>query len=479
MSDASPRPTASRNVRHWIDWSILAAVVLFFVAYPCPEELAPRAWTLLCIFTTTIVAFLLSPLPMPVVGLIAMTACTMTGTLTMKQALSSFSDPTIWLVVGAFFLSRAFIVTGLGNRIAYIFMRLLGHSTLGLGYAFALTALVLGPAIPSGAARLGGILFPLHLSTALAYGSDPEKGTERLIGSYLMFNILQCNLVVGAMFVTAIATNPMILLLAEPFGIHLTWGKWALGACVPGLLALGLIPFLLYIIWPPGIKHSPTAVQIATERLREMGPVSKEQKILFIVFILLITFWIIGDKLHIGATATALGGVCVLLVTRVLTWDQLAGEKSAWGTMIWFSALIMMARYLNEFGLITWLIEGLAEPLRGMSPWAVFYSVIGFYVYSHYMFASQLAHAAAMYSGCLGILIGLNVPPMLAALGLSYCSNLMGGLTYYGNGAGPIFLNSGYIPVKEWMILGFLCSLVLLACFVGIGPLWWKCIGMI
>ena len=91
-----------------------------------------------------------------------------------------------WLIALAFFLAEAFINSGLGNRIAYTIVRLFGKTTLGLTYSLVFSEALLAPAIPSVAARGGGIFFPLAKALCLACGSDPENGTEKVMGSYLM-----------------------------------------------------------------------------------------------------------------------------------------------------------------------------------------------------------------------------------------------------------------------------------------------------
>lgn len=61
-----------------------------------------------------------------------------------------------------------------------------GKTTLGLTYSLVLSEGLLSPAIPSVAARAGGIFFPLAKALCLACGSDPEKGTQKVMGAYLM-----------------------------------------------------------------------------------------------------------------------------------------------------------------------------------------------------------------------------------------------------------------------------------------------------
>ena len=62
------------------------------------------------------------------------------------------------------------------------------------------------------------------------------------------------------MFITAMAANPLAVnLAAASIGHTISWGQWALGASVPGLACLVLIPLLLYVVNPPDLKQSPEA----------------------------------------------------------------------------------------------------------------------------------------------------------------------------------------------------------------------------
>jgi DASS family divalent anion:Na+ symporter len=447
---------------------------------PPPQDLDPKAWHLFAIFLATIVGFIVKPYPMAVVALTGIVMSALTKTLTARESLSAFGDTSIWLIVTAFFISRAFIKTGLGQRIAYIFMSKVGKTTLGLAYATHLANLVMAPVVPSNTARLGGILFPLQQSISLAYDSDPAKGTGRRLGSYIMANAFQGNLVISAMFLTASAFNPIIANVANENNIPLSWGTWFIGAVVPCLVCLAALPPILMLVWPPEIRKSPEAVTIARNKLAEMGKVKKDEGILLGVFIGLLLLWTAGDAfLKINATNAGMIGLVVMLLTRVLTWGDLAAEKGAWNTLVWFSALVMMANYLNRLGFIPWFTKLLAASLGGMGWMVAFVLVILCYMYSHYFFASSTAHTASMAPAFLPLLLALGAPPMLAAIGLGYAGNLMSGLTHYGNGSAPIFFDSGYIPLKPFWLLGFFFSVVFLLIFAVVGPFWWSLTGLI
>jgi divalent anion:Na+ symporter, DASS family len=455
---------------------ILVAALLWTV--PPPEGVEPAAMHLLALFLATIVGIVLKPLPMGAVAMVGIAATALTGTLEVGQALSGFGNPTIWLIVLAFFISRGFIKTGLGARVAYHFMALLGRRTLGLGYGLVATDLVLAPAIPSNTARAGGVVFPILRSVAEAYGSRPGDGTARRVGAFLTVASFQGTVITSAMFLTAMAANPLAAELAAAQGITITWMEWAVAALVPGVCSLVLVPWILYLLFPPEVKETPEAVAVARERLRELGRVKREEWVMAACFVLLLGLWILAEPLGIHTTTTALFGLAFLLVTKVLSWDDVLQERGAWDTLVWFSALVMMATYLTELGFIPWFSEAAGSLFRGGGWVGGFLALSLIYFYSHYLFASNTAHVSAMYAPFLGVALALGTPPMLAALVLAFFSNLFSSMTHYGTGPAPVLFGAGYVGVGEWWKLGLVASLVNLAIWLGVGGVWWRVVGV-
>ena len=111
-------------------------------------------------------------MPIGAIAFISLTFCCFTGLLKTSQVLMGFGNGTIWLIVCAFFLSRAFIKPD-RRRIAYVIIKLIGRSSLTLGYSIALSELVVSPAMPSATARGGGVFYPIVRSLSEAFGSQP------------------------------------------------------------------------------------------------------------------------------------------------------------------------------------------------------------------------------------------------------------------------------------------------------------------
>lgn len=442
---------------------------------PLPSGIEPQAWQLLAVFVALIVGLIGKALPMGGISFLALTVLLVTHTLTMKEAFSGFSHPIIWLVVAAFLISKSFIKTKMGMRLAYVFVALLGKKTIGLGYGVAATELILAPAIPSNTARAGGVIFPIVRALAISFGSTPERHSQRLMGSYLILTAYYCNLITSAMFITAMAANPLILAVLLDVDIPLTWGQWALAASIPGIFSLIIIPYVVYKLYPPEIIDTPEAKNLALKHLHELGPMSKYEWITLAVFFLLIILWIFGEQyLALDSTTVALLGVSILMITGVLTWEDIKMEHEAWDTLVWFSTLVMIATYLNNFGLISWMSGHIRDMMEGTLWWKAWLILVLIYFYSHYFFASNTAHVTSMFAAFLSVGIALHIPPYLIGLSLAFCSSLFACLTHYGTGCAPILFGSEYVNLKSWWKMGFIISIVFLIIWVGIGSMWWK-----
>src|SRR4030095_1369844 len=100
--------------------------------------------------------------------------------------------------------------------------------------------------VPSNTARGGGILAPTVRALAAALGSTPERDPDRA-GSYLATGGPHACCISGAMFLPGMAANALVSrAAADVFAIDFGWTRWALGAIVPGLVALAVLPWVVH-----------------------------------------------------------------------------------------------------------------------------------------------------------------------------------------------------------------------------------------
>ncbi|NVH75234.1 DASS family sodium-coupled anion symporter [Paraburkholderia sp. JPY432] len=474
---ATPKPSVGLPAGIW-KYLVPVAVGLVLWFLPAPAGLQPKAWHMFAVFVATIAGIMTAPLPMSVVAIIGSTIGVLVGVLTFADVTRSTGTDLVWLVMLAFFISRGVIKTGLGRRIALLFMRLLGKRTTGLGYGLVLTELVISPAMPSITARAGGVMLPITRAISEVLGShadDPESRAK--VGRYLILCAFHANIITAGMFITAMAGNPLAVKLAADQGVSISWLDWALAASIPGLLCLAVIPIAMLWIAPPHVRRTPDATDLAQRELATMGSISVKEIIMACIFVGLLVLWVFGDDLGIGATLAAAIGVSLLFVSGVLTWQDALNEKSAWDTMIWIGLLIMLASKLNEYGMVAWFGKEFGQHLAGFPMLAVYMLVAVIYVYIHYFFASATAHISALFPLSMALMVAAGVPPFVAAVSLGILSNVNGCLTQYGIGSGPVMFGAGYVTQGEWWKAGFLMSLFYMVAWLVVGPLWWKVLG--
>jgi DASS family divalent anion:Na+ symporter len=465
---------------HWRSLlPLLVGLGIWLVSLMLPHTSIPaRSWGLLALFATTVVALMTRPLPAGAVALLAITASTLLGLVPVQDALAGFSNATVWLIVAAFLFARGIVKTRLGERLAYHIIRRFGGSSLRLGYSIVLADLAMAPMTPSNTARAGGILFPITLSVARAFGSEPGA-TASVMGAFLMQTLYHGDLIVSSMFLTACAPNPLVAELTRS-GAHLelTWRMWALAALGPGLVALVVVPLVVYGLCPPTLRDTRPAQVLASERLQAMGPMRRDEWLMLGIFALVLILWLTGEWHGASPTAIAYLGVALLLVTNLLDWQDVLSEKGAWDALMWFGGLVMLAGQLDKAGLTKAFAVATAHLVGGWPWWWALALLLVVYLYAHYAFASLVAHVTAMFPAFFAVAVGLGAPPLLAALALGFFSNLNAAITHYGTGPAPIIFGAGYLSLGQWWRLGFLLSVVQLLIWLPVGFLWWRVIGL-
>ncbi|EHY7560964.1 DASS family sodium-coupled anion symporter [Campylobacter jejuni] len=404
----------------------------------------------------------------------------------IKDALSGFSNSLIWLIVISIIVARGVIKTGLGERLAYHFISIFGKKTLGIAYSIAFCETILAPVTPSNTARAGAIINPIVQAIARSFKSTPEDGTQNKIGTYLSLVNYQANPISSAMFITATAPNPLVVDLiaqATSLEVHLTWGQWALGMFLPGIAAMLLMPLVLYFLSPPEIKSTPNASAFAKDKLKELGKMKNNEKIMLSVFVLLLLLWAGALGLFFGisldATSVALLGLSLVLISGVLTFGEVLAEKAAWNTLVWFSALVMMATLLGKLGVTQFLAEALGEfaSAMGLGEISIMIFLSLAFLYTHYFFASTTAHISAMFFVFYSAGLALGAPPLLYAFIMIASGNVMMALTHYATGTAPVIFGTGYVTLKKWWSIGFVISIVDIVVMIAVGLFWWKILG--
>src|SRR5205807_2010918 len=183
---------AAKQTKRWrrtfAAWAVPSFVGMAIALAPNPHSLALNTWRYFALFAAVMVGIITEPIPAAALGLVGVVVAAASGLVhastsqATSWALSGFANSTVWLIFAAYMFALGYSKTGLGKRVALLLIRAMGKRTLGLGYAIALSDLMLAPFTPSTTARSAGTIYPVISNIPELYGSRPNDPSARKIG---------------------------------------------------------------------------------------------------------------------------------------------------------------------------------------------------------------------------------------------------------------------------------------------------------
>jgi DASS family divalent anion:Na+ symporter len=449
----------------------IAGLVTAMWVSPAPDGLAVQAWRLFAIFFAVSLTIIANVVPILPASMVAIALAILTGTVEPAAAYSGFSDPTILLIVLAFLVARAVVKCGLGARVGHSLVTVFGRSTLGLSYSIVLVDAVIAPAFPSNTAR-SGVLYPLTQSLADAVGATVDNPERRRVGAYLMFSGMASLSLSSALWLTAMAANPLGTQMAAGSGVTIGFGTWLLASSVPTLLAMALLPLVLYRVMAPEVTATPGAPASARRALHALGPLSRDERIVAATCVAMVVVWALASSLDLDSTAVAFVGLAILVVSGTLTAQDIAAEGDVLATYIWFASLFAISTQLDQLGFMAFLGERLAFRLGDLPAAVAGVALVITYVALHYLFVSQTAHLLALFAVFLDVGIRLGVPAAPLACQLLFATNYFSVIAPHGSSANLLFAGSGYLSTGDLYKLGGLTTAFNVAVYLIAGTPW-------
>ena len=451
----------------------VATAVLVAVLWltPPPDGVSLQAWRLFAIFSGAIFSVVVSALPILTASVLAVAAAVLSGLLKPEAAYSGFGNGTILLIVIAFLVADAVVKCGLGKRAGHWIVSRFGQSTLGLSYSIFVLDALIAPAFPSNTAR-SGVLYPLAFSLADAAGSKPDRPERRRVGAFLMYSGIASLSVSSALWLTAMAANPLGTAIARGVGVEIGFGRWLLAASVPTLCAIVLLPLILYRLIKPEVRATPEAPAAAKKALEALGPFSRQEWTVLAVFVGMVALWGAAATLGIDSTAVAFLGLGLLLATGVITLADVAKQGDVLATFIWFAVLFTLSSQLNELGFMEFLGRRLAGRLAGFATPTAGLVLVFAYILLHYLFVSQTAHLLALFGVFLDVGVKLGVNPAMLAFQLLFATNYFSLITPQGSSANLLFAGSGYLSQGDLYKLGAITTAASFVIYAVVGTAW-------
>ena len=256
--------------------------------------------------------------------------------------------------------------------------------------------------------------------------------------------------------------------LGVPDGSRMGWTDWFVNALPFGILLFLLTPLLIYVLCPPSIKRSTEVTAWAAIELERLGAISRREKTMGVLAVAALVGWVAGAA-FVAPVIVSLTVISAMVVTGVVSWNEIVGNRQGWHVLTWFATLVALADGLSQVGFLNWVAQGSASALVGFPAALAAVLLISLFFVIHYLFASTTAHTTAVLPAFLAAVVSIpGIPTKAVVFSLVYSLGLMGVLTPYGTGPAPLWFNAGYISATGFWKLGALTGALYLVVLLAV-----------
>ncbi|WP_345013021.1 DASS family sodium-coupled anion symporter [Pseudaeromonas paramecii] len=413
----------------------------------------------LAILVTIGLLWLTEAIPLTITALLVPVLAVLLGVFPLKEALSEFANPILYLFLGGFTLAAALAHQGLDTLLAQRVLQLAGgRLDAGALLLFLITA---GLSMWISNTATTAMMMPLALG--LGHRLDPEQDRPTLV--FLLLGVAYSASIGG---IGTLVGSPPNAIAAAQLGMSFT--DWLLFGLPVVLL---LWPVAIALLWW-GLKPR-LRVRFELEPMPMVWTLGR--RLTLLIFALTVLGWIFSAPLAawFGGIAQfdsliALLAVVAIAVSGVARWQDI-NQATDWGVLLLFGGGLTLSAVLSQTGTSAFLADQIALALQGAHPFAILLLLAGFVVFLTEL-TSNTATAALLIPLFISVAVPLQVSPVvmavLIAVGAS-CAFMLPVATP----PNAIVFASGFIRQREMMQVGLRLNLVfsvLLAClayFVG------------
>lgn len=454
-----------------------AGPITFFLvsALVSADFISPGANKVLGVAAWMIVWWITEAAPIPITALLPLILFPFLGVMKMSEAAAPYANPIIFLFMGGFMIALGLEKHRLHERIALNLIRITGTSGNGIILGFMIATGFISMWISNTATAM--MMLPIALSVInllkTEKGNTPEtesKG-ERNFGIGLMLIIAYAANIGG--IATIIGTPPNVVfigLLNQFYGQKILFGDWMLIGVPLSIILLASCYFIITkLLFPNHLKKVHGSDELIQNKLKELGRIRKEEKLVMMIFVITSTLWIfqqainllLGKEMLNDTNIAMMGGSLMFLVPSslkefkfLLHWRDT--EKLSWGILILFGGGLCLAQGLSNAGIIQAVGAAIAEQGTAVN-WLLFGLITASVFITELM--SNVALVQIFIPVVFGIATNLGLNPILLGMPVTIGAS-MAFMFPVATPPNAIVFSSGQMKVTDMMKAGFILNIV-------------------
>ncbi len=463
------------------DWpkliAFLAGPIVFFVLITSISSsfISPSAGKVLALAGWIMVWWMTEAVPIAITALLPLVLFPLMGVMKMSEAAAPYANPIVFLFMGGFMIALGLEKHRLHERIALNLIKITGTSGNGIILGFMISTAFISMWISNTATAM--MMLPIALSVINLLKSDASVPNEALpkgernfaIGLLLTIGYASSIGGIG----TIIGTPPNVVfagLLDQFYHQKLDFGKWMLvGVPLMTLLLMGMYFIITSILFKNGIANVKGSDELIKSKLKELGALRKEEKLVMVIFATTCLLWIFQQpinillkKLMLNDTIVAMLGGLLMFILPV-DWKQMNfllkwsdTEKMAWGILILFGGGLCLAQGLSNAG----IIQAVGAKIADNSPstnWLLFGLIAAAVFITELM--SNVALVQIFLPVVFGIATNLGVNPILLGMPVTIGAS-MAFMFPVATPPNAIVFSSGHMRMQHMMKAGVWLNMI-------------------
>lgn len=472
--------------------SLFAILVLM----PTPEGMPLAAKHVAAVATLMAVFWMTEAIPIPATSLIPIFLYPVLGVMPGTQVTLSYANHLIYLYMGGFLIAVTMEKWNLHRRIALQTIRVIGITPNRIILGFMVATAFLSMWISNTAASMMMVTIAIAVvgQVITEIGNDKGSDIDTRVGHFrfgaaLMLGIAYSASIGGVATLVGTPTNAVFAGIVEStFGITISLAEWMKIGFPLAVVMLLMTWFLLVkVIYPSEITHLPGGKETIRREIRQLGKMSKEEKMVFIIFGLVAALWILRGFIKIDAismvadSTIAVGGALLLfllpsnLKKREFLLDWETAVKIPWDILLLFGGGFALATGFSDSGLTTFMASKLSI-LEGTSIYLIIPAIAVMII-----FLTELTSNTATNSIMLPIMAALAGAMQIHPFGMMITTTLAASFAFMLPVATPpnaIVFGSRYVTINQMMKAGIWLNLIgvilISACILFLLPYVWE-----
>lgn len=444
---------------------LLFALIYFFPALTGLED-APRAVLAVTVWVAT--WWITEAMPIPATSLMPIFLLPLTGGAEESTATMAYADPIVFMYMGGFTIALAIEKWDLHKRIAMFILLLLGTTSNRIVLGVSIATAFLSMWISNAATAL--MMLPIALAL-ITEAKDKEFFNEKDLKSFakgLLLTVAYAASIGGLATLIGSVPNAVFVGIAnQQLDQTITFFDWFIFGFPITVIMMTVLYFYMTKIKFSVPNTGSISENFARDQLKDLGPMSYQEKVILIIFSATAFLWIFGGFIPgldlSDTTISMMAAVSLFLIPSrykgkrggIMVWEDM--KRLPWGLLLLFGGGLSLAAAFDESNLTEWF----GDILGGLQvlPYLLILIVLAAMVLFMTEIMSNTAVSNMLIPVSIGLALGIGVEPygIMAVVALASSCAFMLPISTPPNAA---VFSSDFITIDDMIKAGFWLNII-------------------